>query len=227
MQTAWRPPRASAGRIIILRGEVVAVDGTGSRRALSRGSPVFQGDTLFTQKGAEVQLRFTDGALVSLLPESRFRIDAYRYDGEPGGQDRAFFSLLKGGLRSITGMIGARRHQDYKVETPVATIGKRGTHYALHLCTAGACVASEGLADGLYGGVLEGVVEARTDTGLGVFGTDEYFHVSGRDADPQPLFQPPAVLSQAAAPPLGSQAEGRDGLPPDAVVKRTSSHTYI
>ena len=47
---------------------------------------------------------------------------------------RAFFRLLKGGFRSVSGLIGKIDREDYRVNTPVATIGIRGTVYSARLC---------------------------------------------------------------------------------------------
>lgn len=208
--------RSRAARVVFLLGEVVAVDRDGNRRTLGRGSEVSEGETLVTGEKSQAQLRFTDGALLSLRAESRFRIDEYRYERGPEGVQRAFFSLLQGGLRTITGVIGKRSRHDYRVDTPVATIGKRGTHYALYLCQAGGCVSPERLEDGLYGGVVEGAVAATTKKGVKVFATDQYFHVASLDAVPESLFRPPAILFQADAPAI--QAKGRRRLPSDGLV---------
>lgn len=208
--------RTGAARVIFLLGEVVAADRDGNRRTLARGSQVFESETLVTGAKSQVQLRFTDGALLSLRAESRFRIDEYRYEQEPGSVQRAFFSLLQGGLRTITGFIGTRSRADYRVNTPVATIGKRGTHYALYLCQAGSCVLPERLEDGLYGGVLEGAVGAKTNKGVRVFATDQYFHVSSRDVLAETLFTPPAILFQSDVSDI--QASGRRRRPSGGAV---------
>lgn len=47
---------------------------------------------------------------------------------------RAFFRLFKGGFRSVSGLIGKLNRDDYRVSTPVATIGIRGTTYSARLC---------------------------------------------------------------------------------------------
>lgn len=46
----------------------------------------------------------------------------------------AFFRLLKGGFRTVSGLIGKANPQDYRVSTPVATIGIRGTDYYVYIC---------------------------------------------------------------------------------------------
>jgi hypothetical protein len=54
-----------------------------------------------------VQLRFTDGAYVSLQPQTLFRVDDYRYDGKADGNERGFFSLLKGACAPSRVLSGA------------------------------------------------------------------------------------------------------------------------
>lgn len=56
------------------------------------------------------------------------------------GPSRAFFRLLKGGFRAVSGVIGKTTRAEYRVNTPVATIGIRGTDYEVNLCDA-ACAA--------------------------------------------------------------------------------------
>lgn len=76
---------------------------------------------------------------------------------------RAFFKLLKGGFRAVSGLIGKIEHNDYRVTTPVATIGIRGTDYLLILCDL-ACDSDPVLRDSLPeggsadGGLVVGVI---------------------------------------------------------------------
>jgi hypothetical protein len=118
-----------AGQVIVARGVVHALPPEGEPRALQRRSSFFSGETIRTSAASEVQLRFTDGALLSLRAESEFRIDEYRFQGQGGEGDRSVSTLIKGGLRTITGVIGKQDPQAYQVNTSVATIGVRGTHY--------------------------------------------------------------------------------------------------
>lgn len=125
-------PSASwaAARVEFSIGPVTATDAAGQERPLSRGAELIAGDTVFTHSG-RTQLRFTDGAFVSLQPNSEFRIDEYRFDGKVDGSERGVFSLIKGGLRTITGLIGRSNRNNYRVSTSVATIGIRGTEYTM------------------------------------------------------------------------------------------------
>ena len=121
---------APAAQVDFAVGNVTAVGSNGQSRTLGKGAQIEQGDTVNTN-GGRAQLRFTDGAYVSLQPESQFRIDQYRFDGKQDGNEKGFFSLLKGGLRTITGLVGRSNKQNYQVSTSVATIGIRGTEYTI------------------------------------------------------------------------------------------------
>ena len=121
---------AGAARVEFVAGRALAIDLQGRERVLLRGAEIGQGDTVDTGE-ARLQLRFSDGAFVSLQPHTKFRIDEYRFDGRADGNERGFFSLLQGGLRTITGLVGRTNKKNYQVSTSVATIGIRGTEYTV------------------------------------------------------------------------------------------------
>jgi hypothetical protein len=83
-----------------------------------------------TQQG-RAQLRFQDGAFMSLQPETSFKVEQFRFVENGGGNDGIVMNLLKGGMRTITGLIGRANRQNYRFRTDVATIGIRGTEYAV------------------------------------------------------------------------------------------------
>lgn len=119
----------NAARVEFTSGDVRALAADGSSRVLARGAQVGSGDTVDTGSG-RAQMRFTDGSLVSLQPQTQFRIDQYAFAGKPA-EDRGFFSLIKGGLRTITGLVGKGNRSNYKLTTSVATIGIRGTEFSV------------------------------------------------------------------------------------------------
>jgi hypothetical protein len=161
-----------AARVEFAVGNPVAVSANGQSRALSKGGEVQSGDTVNTN-GGRVQLRFSDGAYVSLQPQSEFRIDDYRYDGKTDGSERGFFSLLKGGLRTITGLVGRTNKKNYQVSTTVATIGIRGTEYTI------------AYTNSITGSVGEGEINVCTGTGCVPFGSGQSFIVTDPNSRPQ------------------------------------------
>lgn len=183
-----------AGRVLIAAGEVNASRG-GLRVPLANGSAVEDADVLRTGPGSSLQVRFTDGAVVSLREKSEFAIEEYRFaSGNSTG--RAFFRLLKGGLRTVTGLIGRRQHEDYAIRTITATVGIRGTHFTLVSCAEGSCLKADGTParDGLYGQVHEGAVAATTDREYR-FSRGETFLAPAIGAPAQRLLGPLPFLS--------------------------------
>ena len=162
---------APAARVEFAVGDAQVVGASGQARALQKGAPIEQGDLVSTNEG-RVQLRFTDGAYVSLQPRTQFRVDEYRWEGKADGSERGFFSLLKGGLRTITGVVGRTNKRNYQVNTSVATIGVRGTEYKL---------AQEG--DGIIGSVGEGGINVCTTVCKPFIG-GESFLVPNRQSQP-------------------------------------------
>ncbi len=193
---------ATSVRVDFVNGPVSAVNAAGVARPLERGAELTSGDVVRTGSG-RAQLRFSDGALVSLQPETDYRIDDYRYSGQADGQEKGFFSLLKGGLRTITGWVGRTNRETYRVTTSVATIGIRGTEYTARLSPAG---------DELHVGTGEGAVEVCGAGGCLVLAAGEFGIVRG-DAAPERTDFPPA-LSVTPAPgstlPVYSWVEARD-----------------
>ena len=114
---------AVAGRVEFTLGGVTLARG-GAERPLTRGTELDNGDTVRTNDG-RVQIRFTDGAYVSLQPNTEYSIRDYSYGR--GGEERGIFGLLKGAMRTVTGAIGRVNRDRYQITTPTATVGIRGT----------------------------------------------------------------------------------------------------
>ena len=96
---------------------------------LSRGAQINSGDNIITGRAGQTQIRFSDGGLVSLAPNSQFNIDKYVDENKPE-EDGFFASLLRGGMRAITGLVGKRSRDNYKITTTTATIGIRGSAFS-------------------------------------------------------------------------------------------------
>ena len=169
------------GLVLALTGDVSALQPDGRMRVLANGSPVHGGDLIRTAADAAVQIRFSDGALAMLPGATQYRIDEYRPESA-GANARAFTRLLKGGLRTLSGLIGRIDRAQYRVDTPIATVGIRGTDYALRLCQDD-CVP--GLANGLYLSVFDGAIVATNDAGEHVVQRGESAFIPDRAAPAQ------------------------------------------
>jgi hypothetical protein len=118
-----------AGTIVQLSGPLMARKADGAMRVLSMKSEVESGDTLVTEKNTYAMVKFIDNSEITLKPSTTFKVENFSYDaGKPDG-DNASFNLVKGGLRSVTGLLGKRNKEKFSMKTPSATIGIRGTTF--------------------------------------------------------------------------------------------------
>jgi hypothetical protein len=194
------PARAEpAGKVLTANGDVLALRGSQILR-LSSGAAVESGDQIHTGADSKVLIVFTDSGLVWIRANSDFIIDEYSY--AQNGRESAFFSLLKGGMRSVTGLIGRRTRSNFRLRVSVATIGIRGTDFSVVMCQRDCRDSDGGLAaNGLYGEVLEGriAVTPLEDRLLErEFSAGEFFHLADERSTPTPLFLPPPFLRSKA-----------------------------
>ena len=201
-------PASAAGTATLVTGHVSAATASGEIRDIVKGGEVFEGEVIITSSSSYVNIEFSDGGRVLLRPESRFQIERYQYAGaaaqpsqavnQPARQESAFFRLLKGGFRAVSGLIGHTRREDYAVQTPVATIGIRGTDYEIRLCQGDCGDISPKPQDGLYAGVQSGSINLSNEGGSTTPTAGQYVFISGKGG-----FSPPGNLRPAAlGPPL-------------------------
>jgi len=190
------PARAeSAGKVLSADGDALVLRGSQILR-LFRGAAVESGDQIHTGTDGKVLIVFTDSGLVWIRANSDFVVDEYSF--ALGRRETAFFSLLKGGARSVTGLIGRRTRSNFRLRIPVATIGIRGTDFSVVMCQRD-CRDADGstAAKGLYGEVIQGriAVTPFEDRLLErEFGAGEFFHLADERSSPTPLFLPPPFL---------------------------------
>lgn len=194
-----------AGRVLALAGDAT-LSRAGQQLPLRAGVIVESGDVLAVGERSVLQVRFTDESVVALRANSQFRIEDYRFDNN-AGQDRSVMGLLKGGMRTITGLIGKANQKNYMVRTATSTIGIRGTHFTVVSCSND-CRNSDGTPgpNGTFGGVTDGRITVSNSSGQHEFGQQDYFHVPGADAVPVRLLAPPAILNDRSSGARGRSA---------------------
>ncbi len=160
---------AGAATLDFAAGSVTSVGPAGNQRNVAKGAEIGSGESVVTGDGGRAQLRFSDGGMVSLQPGSEFKIDSYHFSGNEDGEEKGFFSLLKGGLRSITGLVGRTNKNAYKVTTNVATIGIRGTEFTIAYTGASSISVSTG----------EGTIEVCNSVGCAIVPAGSSAVVSG------------------------------------------------
>ena len=92
-------------------------------RTLGVGSGIFQDETIDTWKESTTQLMFLDETTLTMGPESSMLLDTFVFDPD-SNTGKMLLSTTKGAFRFITGSIDPA---SYSIETPIATMGVRGT----------------------------------------------------------------------------------------------------
>jgi hypothetical protein len=120
---------APAGQISESKGYVTISNGGGAPVSAKKGAPIEEGQTITTGARGQVVLKFQDGQTIALKSGSIFKVNSYKYDQAMPEQGQSFFALLQGGLRAVTGLIGSKNRDGWKLATPTATMGIRGTDF--------------------------------------------------------------------------------------------------
>jgi hypothetical protein len=199
------------GVVAQLSGPLLDRKADGSTKVLALKSEVEDGDTLVSEKNTYALIRFSDRSDITLRPGTTFRIEHFAYDAAQPQGDSAAFSLVKGGLRSITGLLGQRNKDKFSLRTPGATIGIRGTTFIAQWVEAQEAPAA--LAPGLHVAVLDGMIEVANAGGALHVPAGQFGYAAGaRQAPvavpPQPALQftPPPAFGAAAGPQAGAGA---------------------
>lgn len=173
------PAREGAvGEVMMVMGRASALERNGRVRVLAKGDPVYVGDLLSSGLSTFLNVRMSDGSFLLLRPDSRVQVSQYDYPKtsvpapaptrmeqlQSLAEPHALLSLLKGGLRAVSGGIAKMNRDRYQIQTFSVTVGVRGTDFLVVQCDetcASDPVVRDSLPEGASaaGGVVTGVIE--------------------------------------------------------------------
>ncbi|MFN4120257.1 FecR domain-containing protein [Acidovorax sp.] len=185
---------AAAGAVQFATGEVQLRRGS-EVSAVVQGVAVESGDVILTGSAGRAQIRFSDGGLVALYPDSQFTVTRYADTGNPA-EENFVVNLLRGGMRAVTGLIGKRNPQNYKVITPTAVVGIRGSAFLIAFNAQGELLVS-GEQDEVEVCTQAGCVGVKAGESVRVVATDQlplYTHT--RAVLPLPLPPVPFMVGE-------------------------------
>lgn len=164
-------PRAAVGLVEKVQAQAEAVFDTATRQLASESS-VLSDDLLRTGPAARLQAKLADGTALTLGENGELLVDEFVY--VPGGQDgRLALQVVSGAFLFVGGAVEDGAHRRVQIETPVATLGVRGT------------TVWGGFIDGAYGVlVLDGEVEVRTAGGSVTLHAGQATEVADATASP-------------------------------------------
>lgn len=121
-------PGVQVGQVALAVGQAFKVGPQGQRALLKVGDPLHERDRIVTGRDALLMVVFVDQARMSLRPDTEVLIRRYHID--PAGADtRLDMELVRGTVRQISGDAARRQPDRFRLNTPIATIGVRGTDF--------------------------------------------------------------------------------------------------
>lgn len=136
VQTTFADPPLPTpiGRVVWVQGTLQAAMENKETRQLQKSSIIYLHDILKTNANSQAQLIFTDNTLMTLREKTELNLQDYKYRPKAKGKSigKYVMQLITGGFRTITGLIAKNNPNEYRVNTPVATIGVRGTDYTIN-----------------------------------------------------------------------------------------------
>lgn len=124
---------APAGEVQFAKGIGTAQASGNVPRALSQGVAIEAGDTVTLGSNSFAVVKMTDGTQMTLRPNTTIKFDDYVYK-QVDKPDSLIASLLKGGVRMVTGLIAKGSSSAAKLNTATATVGIRGTDFDARIC---------------------------------------------------------------------------------------------
>lgn len=120
------------GTVLTVKGIVTLQPGSGDDAYfLDKNSSVYEGDTIISTKQSFAVVGFVDESKVVIRQDTEFLVQGFSFED---GENDSTFNLIKGGIRAVTGKIARENPDNYKLDTPVATLGVRGTSYDARIC---------------------------------------------------------------------------------------------
>jgi hypothetical protein len=95
---------------------------------IQKGAVLREGDRLRTGSDGRVELRMADDAVVAVGPDSDFVVERYRSEAAPGSIG---LKLAQGAVRIATGLFSKQQPEGFRLQTPTATLGVRGTDFGV------------------------------------------------------------------------------------------------
>jgi hypothetical protein len=116
------------GTAVVIKRDVVATLGE-DKRDLQEGGRVHRSEILETGSDSSAELKLDDQTKLALGPNAGLKLDDFLI-GKSDGVTTIGVNFLKGTFRFIT---GSEKKEAYRIETPSATIGVRGTVFDVYV----------------------------------------------------------------------------------------------
>ena len=199
----------SVGSVTFSTGDVTISHADKTITKAAKNAELNAGDAIETKEG-RVQLSMIDGGKISLQPNTIYKINQFEFAGKEDGSEYNFTELVKGGLRTVSGLIGHKNRDHYQLKTAVATIGIRGTEFTVNFYDNNLLMTTN-----------HGSVDVCNASGCLNAMTGQSIQVTGIGGAPKPSNK--AAKAAAAPPPAAAgKAMFAEGASIDAVALTTT-----
>jgi len=143
MEDTFRPGFGSpVGRILAVEGQAFIMHSDLSRayRVVS-GLPLYKRDVLVTMSNARLRLKLNDESIITMVSRTRLTISENIFDRAK----KRFVSYLKmsiGKARFYVRKVRNMSHPDYRIKTPTAVVGIRGSDLVVDVGTSQATITA-------------------------------------------------------------------------------------
>ena len=116
----------TVAKAILITPSVLAKSTDAPQRKLQRGAEIDSQDTLTSSENARAILRFNEGTMLTMGGNTQMKIEDFIFSED---KKQARFQFLKGAFRIVTGAITKTSNPNFTVNTPIGSIGVRGTDF--------------------------------------------------------------------------------------------------
>jgi hypothetical protein len=125
-QSSIMNDESPVGAVEELSGDATVIRGDGSSETITLGTPIYRGDIIETSADGAVNILFIDETSMAVSENARMSIDEYEFDPSTESGETNL-SVLRGVFVFTSGLIGRDDPDDVQIDTPVGSIGIRGT----------------------------------------------------------------------------------------------------
>ena len=114
------------GQVGEVSGHATVTHANGTTETITKGTPIFEGDVVETDAKGAVNIKFADESSFAVSNNAKMAIDEFVFDtASNSGENK--FSMLRGLFVYTSGLVGREDPDDVQINTPVGSIGIRGT----------------------------------------------------------------------------------------------------
>lgn len=119
---------APVGTVVEVEGEATITRAGKTHKAEIDGE-IYLDDLITTGPQSRVFVLLIDDTEWTLSEKTKFKVDDFVFDPDDNADNQARYSVLEGAFRYVSGLVAKKKNPDVEINTPVGSIGIRGTDF--------------------------------------------------------------------------------------------------